>query len=36
MQRENSLDYNKLEDRELLYLYVNALLDSNNLNNNDN
>ncbi|MCX4248135.1 MAG: hypothetical protein OSJ65_00015 [Bacilli bacterium] len=35
MQRENSLDYNKLEDRELLYLYVNALLDSNNLNNND-
>lgn len=31
-QRESTLDYSKVEDRELLYLYANALLDSGNLN----
>lgn len=31
-QRESTLDYSKVEDRELLYLYANALLDSSNLN----
>lgn len=30
-QRESTLDYSKVEDRELLYLYANALLDSSNL-----
>lgn len=30
-QRESTLDYSKVEDRELLYLYSNALLDSSNL-----